>query len=62
MNAKLGDNIDPFIFGRLLRRIDSDLLKAYGAGNDTLNNATVVDNAGKIADRPFYSDKAEKFA
>ena len=44
----MGDNIDPFIFGRLLRRIDSDLLKAYG-GSGTLNNATVVGKAEKLA-------------
>ena len=49
----MGANLDPFIFGRLLRRIDSALLNAYG-GSGTLNNANAqaaaaVDKAEKLA-------------
>ena len=53
---QLGANLDPFIFGRLLRRIDSALLNAYG-GSGTLNNASAQAALDKAA-----IEKAEKLA
>jgi len=52
---QLGANLDPFIFGRLLRRIDSALLNAYG-GSGTLNNASA-----QALDKAAI-EKAEKLA